>query len=222
MDEMEAARQRHTVRQYTEERLSDEHIRILNDAIAKINEEGNLNAALVLDEPKAFSNLILRTIGFSNAVNYIAMIGPEDATLNERCGYYGERLVLLAQSLGLRTCWALLCSKKYAKQYVGAGQRFVIGISVGYGATDGHPHNDRPVGEIADLTDAPEWFRKGIECVMLAPSGRNKQPISFAHEGNVVETVYKPSNLTRIDCGIARYHFELGAGKDSFVWKDSL
>lgn len=222
MDEYEAARQRHTVRHYTDQPISEEHVKAINSAIAEINSEGNLNAVLVLDEPKAFNTIPLRMIGFSNAVNYIAMIGPVDDTLNERCGYYGERLVLLAQSLGLRTCWALLCSKKYAKQYVGEGQRFVIGISIGYGSTDGKPHKDRPIEDLGYREDAPEWFRKGIESVMLAPSGRNVQPISYEYDGDVVTAKHKGSNLTRIDCGIARYHFELGAGKGNFRWKDPL
>lgn len=217
MDELEASRQRHTVRHYTSERISDEHLTLLRKAIDEINEAGDLDAKLVLDEPKAFSNLILRSIGFTGAVNYIAMIGRPSDDLNERCGYWGEKLVLYAQSLGLRTCWALLCSKKYAD--VPPGEKFVIGISVGYGATDGHPHKDRPVEDIADLEGAPEWFRKGIENVMLAPSGRNKQPISFSQKDGKVSVRYRATNLTRIDCGIAKYHFELGAGRDSFEWE---
>ena len=218
MDEMQAAMERHSVRKYTTEPLSEEHVRALEDAIDEINREANLSARLVLNEPKGFGNLILKTIGFRNCVNYIAMIGPNDGSLNERCGYYGERLVLLAQSLGLRTCWALLCNKKQIK--VGVGDRFAIGISVGYGENDGVPHKDKPIEEIADLTDAPEWFRKGIECVMLAPSGRNKQPISFSQKDGKVSVHYNPNNLTRVDCGIAKYHFELGAGKENFEWSD--
>ena len=218
MDEMQAALERHSVRKYTTEPLSEEHVKALNDAIAQVNEESGLDARLVINEPKGFGNLMLKTTGFKNCVNYIAMIGPNDDSLNERCGYYGERLVLLAQSLGLRTCWALLCNKKHVD--VPVGERFAIGISVGYGMNDGVQHKDRPVSEIADLTDAPEWFRKGIECVMLAPSGMNKQPISFSQKDGVVSVHHKDSNLSRFDCGIARYHFELGAGKDNFKWSE--
>ena len=216
MDEMQAARERHSVRRYTTESLSEEHVKALNEAIAQINREAGLNACLVINEPKGFGNLILKTTGFRNCANYIAMIGPNDESLSEKCGYYGERLILLAQSLGLRTCWALLCSKKHVK--VADGERFCIGIGIGYGADDGVPHKDKPVSEIADLTDAPEWFRKGIECVMLAPSGLNRQPISFSQNDGKVSVSYKKGNMTDVDCGIAKYHFELGAGKDNFEW----
>ncbi len=36
------------------------------------------------------------------------MIGKKGPTLEESCGYYGERLVLLAQQLGLNTCWVAM------------------------------------------------------------------------------------------------------------------
>lgn len=218
MDELEAARQRHSVRHYTSESISDEHIGLLNDMIDKINQESGLSIKLVLNEPKAFKSLALKAIGFTGAVNYIAIIGPDEKDLNEKSGYYGEKLVLYAQSLGLRTCWALLCSKKHVD--VPEGQRFSIGISIGYGATDGRPHKNKDVSSIADVDGSPEWFAKGIECVMLAPSGRNKQPISFSEKDGKVFVSYKPNALTRIDCGIAKYHFELGAGKKNFEWAD--
>lgn len=220
MDEMEAARQRHSVRKYRDEPLSEEHVAALRDEIERINREGNLSAVLVTDEPKAFATLPLKAIGFSKAANYIAMIGTDEGTFNERCGYYGERLVLFAQSLGLRTCWALMCSKKYVS--TGEGQRFLIGISVGYGKDDGRQHKDKPAEEFGLTADSPEWFRKGIECAMLAPSGVNRQPIRFVLEGDTVSTEYKKGNMTRVDCGIAMYHFELGAGKDNFRWKESI
>ena len=41
---------------------------------------------------------------FENCTNYIAMVGKKSADLDERCGYYGELLVLKAQELGLNTC----------------------------------------------------------------------------------------------------------------------
>ena len=42
--------------------------------------------------------------GFKNVSNYIALIGPKDRELDEKCGYFGEKLVLYAQSLGLNSC----------------------------------------------------------------------------------------------------------------------
>ncbi len=220
MDEMEAARQRHSVRKYDDRPLSEEHAAALREAMDEVNREGRMHCVLVTGEPKAFGTLPLKAIGFSKAANYIAMIGTEDGTLNERMGYYGERLVLFAQSLGLRTCWALMCAKKYVQ--VPEGERFVVGISVGYGRDDGRQHKDKPAAEFGLTADSPEWFRKGIECAMLAPSGVNRQPIRFVLDGDTVSTEYKKGNMTRIDCGIAMYHFELGAGRENFRWKESI
>ncbi len=220
MDEKEAAAQRHSVRKYRDEPLSAEHEAALRAAVEEVNREGRMHCVLVTGEPKAFGTLPLKAIGFSKASNYIAMIGAEDGTLNERMGYYGERLVLFAQSMGLRTCWALMCSKKYVE--VPEGERFVVGISVGYGRDDGRPHRNKSAEEFGLMPDSPEWFRKGIESAMLAPSGVNKQPIRFVLDGDTVATEYKKGNMTRIDRGIAMYHFELGAGKGSFRWKDSI
>ena len=53
---------------------------------------------------------------FSGVQNYIALIGRKNNDLDEKIGYYGERLALVAQTLGLNTCWvALTFGKGIAK-----------------------------------------------------------------------------------------------------------
>ena len=44
--------------------------------------------------------------------NYLVMAAPKGRELEEKVGYYGEKIVILAQSLGLNTCWAGLTYKK--------------------------------------------------------------------------------------------------------------
>lgn len=219
MDLLEAAKQRHSVRKYTGERIPADMIGILRGEIDRCNAEGGLSIMLITDEPKAFGGIMTRATGFSGAVNYIAMIGPDTPELNAKCGYYGERLALLAQSIGLRTCWAMLCSRKAVNRIIPDGQRMAIGISIGFGADDGKPHRSKTMGEMADISDAPDWFVRGMECVMLAPSGVNRQPIRFSQRDGIVSVSYRPTNLTDIDCGIARFHFELGAGTENFRWE---
>lgn len=70
-----------------------------------MNEEANLNIQLVLDEPRAFTGFKARLVNFTNVRNYLALVGPECKELDGILGYYGEQLVLLAQSLGLNSCW---------------------------------------------------------------------------------------------------------------------
>lgn len=45
---------------------------------------------------------------FENVKNYIAVVGKKSADLSEKAGYYGEKRVLIAQLLGLNTCWVAL------------------------------------------------------------------------------------------------------------------
>lgn len=49
---------------------------------------------------------------FSNVRNYVALIGKKDAALDEKIGYYGEKIALRAQQLGLNTCWVALTFSK--------------------------------------------------------------------------------------------------------------
>lgn len=67
---------------------------------------------LILNNPEAFDSTLAHYGSFENVQNHIALIGPAGGDLEERCGYYGERVVLLAQSLGLNTCWVALTYKK--------------------------------------------------------------------------------------------------------------
>ena len=215
MDLLEAAKERHSVRQYTDRRIEGEVRDSLQKEINRLNELSGMSMRLVLDEPNAFGGLLLKaTTHFKNAVNYIAVSGPESEDLDWMAGYYGEQAVLFAQTLGLNTCWAMMAKKSEQK----GGVRNVINISVGYGETQGVPHRSKPVEKIADISDAPEWFRKGVECAMLAPTGLNKQAFNLERDGNRVRIGAARNTLKQVDMGIAKFHFELGAGKENFEW----
>ena len=104
MTMMEAMRARHSVRSYMDRPLEADTVNILEEEISICNREGNLHIQLVKDEPEAFSGFMARYGKFSGVKNYIVLAGPKGPDLEEKCGYYGERLVLLAQSLGLNSC----------------------------------------------------------------------------------------------------------------------
>ena len=62
------------------------------------------------------------------------MIGKKGPDLDEKCGYYGERLVLKAQQLGLNTCWVAMTYSKVKTAFtVNSGEKLFIVISLGYG-----------------------------------------------------------------------------------------
>lgn len=219
MDFDEAILNRHSVRQYTEKRIEGETLAKLEEEIARVNEDSGLKIRLITDEPKAFSRLMLKSVmKFKNAVNYISVIGPESDHLEVDAGYYGEHLVLFAQTLGLNTCWAMMAGKKEADKDLDKGYRTVISISIGYGENQGVPHKNKPIGDVADMDDAPEWFVKGVEYAMLAPTGMNRQGFRFERDGDRVRMVTGSSTLAKIDSGIVKYHFEYGAGINNFNW----
>ena len=221
MDFDEAIKERHSVRMYTDKRIEGETLELLQKEISEINEKSGMSIRLVLDEPKAFGKFLMKSLlKFKNAVNYFVISGPESEHLNIDAGYYGEHLVLFAQTLGLGTCWAMMARKKQSNTDVPDGHRSVILISVGYPEDPGVPHKNRPVSDVADLTDAPDWFAKGVDYAMMAPTGVNRQGFRFERDGNSVRIVHGSNTLSEIDAGIVKYHFEYGAGKDNFIWEE--
>ncbi len=220
MNEIEAMAARHSVRQYTDRPIETEKVAALEQEIAACNRAGGLHIQLVTDEPRAFDGFLAHYGKFSGVRNYIAMIGPKGPDLEERCGYYGERLVLLAQQLGLNTCWVAMTYRKVKTAFrLGPGETLCIVIALGYGQTQGTAHQSRPAERVM-RTDgpAPEWFRKGVEAALLAPTAMNQQKFSFQLRDGAVTARAGIGFYTKIDLGIAKYHFELGAGKENVTF----
>lgn len=217
---MEAIRQRHSVRQYTDKPLGEDVIRPLEEEIAACNKESGLHIQLVKNESKAFDSFMAHYGKFSGVTNYIAMIGKKGPDLEETCGYYGERLVLKAQQLGLNTCWVAMTYSKIRSAFsVGEGEKLCIVISLGYGKTQGVPHKSKAIEKVAKTDGpAPDWFTSGVEAALLAPTAMNQQKFQFTLTDDKVSVRAGVGFYTKIDLGIVRYHFEAGAGKEHFTW----
>ena len=223
----EAIEARHSVRAYKDQPLADEVARRLEEEIAVVNQKGNLHVQLIRNEPKAFQGTMAKYGKFRNANNYIVMAGKKAEDLDERVGYNGEHLVLLAQTLGLNTCWVGLSYSKVPGTYVlDEGEKIACYIAIGYGETQGVGHKIKTVGQVSNASDAtPSWFRKGVEAALLAPTAVNQQKFSFEYVG-VKDGRHQVSakkgfsmiGYTKMDLGIAKYHFEIGAGKVNFDW----
>ncbi|HJA44132.1 MAG TPA: nitroreductase, partial [Candidatus Dorea stercoravium] len=207
---MEAIRQRHSVRQYTDKPLGEDVIRPLEEEIAAYNKESGLHIQLVKNEPKAFDSFMAHYGKFSGVTNYIAMIGKKGPDLEEACGYYGERLVLKAQQLGLNTCWVAMTYSKIRSAFsVGEGEKLCIVISLGYGKTQGVPHRSKAIEKVAKTDGpAPDWFTSGVEAALLAPTAMNQQKFQFTLTDDKVSVRAGVGFYTKIDLGIVRYHFE--------------
>ena len=166
----EAIVARHSVRQYQEKPLEASIIDHIKKEIALCNQEGKLHIQLVVNEPKAFAGGLARYGKFSGVSNYLAMIGPKGA--DEAIGYYGERIVLLAQTLGLNSCWVGLSFRKQPDQYqIADGEKLHCVIALGYGATQGVQHLMRPMEQFVKVNGTmPEWPQRGMEAKATSKS----------------------------------------------------
>ena len=221
MDMIQAAHERHSVRAYEDKPLPSGVKSALEKKIKELNERSGLHIQLVTDEPKAFDSFMAHYGKFSGVKNYFAMVGRTDKDLQEKCGYYGEELVLYAQTLGLNTCWVALTYKKITGAYdVEEGERLALVIAVGYGKTQRTAHVNRPRSEVSEAPlNAPSWYLQGIEGALLAPTALNQQKFKFTlSDGNKVKAEAGRGFYAKIDLGIARYQFELFAGKENFEW----
>ncbi len=223
----EAIEARHSVRAYKKEPLAEDVVKALEEQIAVLNREGHLHMQLVLNEPKAFQGTMAKYGKFRHANNYIVMAGKKADDLDERVGYYGEHLVLLAQTLGLNTCWVGLSYSKVPGTYLlDEGEKIACYIAIGYGETQGVGHKIKSARQVSNASDStPSWFRKGVETALLAPTAVNQQKFSFEYVGTedgrhrvFAKRGFSMIGYTRMDLGIAKYHFEIGAGEENFVW----
>ena len=211
----EAIVARHSVRQYSNQPLTEEQVKTLRQQIAKSNVAKNLHMQLVLNDTKALTGILAKFMRFSGAANYIALVGMQSPHLHEDLGYEGEHLVLLAQTLGLNTCWVGGTFSRNRNVQVKRDEMYVAVIAIGHGLTQGRQHISKPIETFADIDGKPDWFRRGVECAMLAPTAMNRQNFHFTLlPDNKVKATAKPAPFAGLDLGIAKYHFEFAANTD--------
>jgi hypothetical protein len=220
MELLKAIKKRHSVRQYKKLPIEPELVEALQAEIAACNAEGELHLQLVLDEPRAFESRLAKYGKFSGVANYIAVVAKKGA--DERCGYYGERIVLRAQQLGLHTCWVVMTYKKILSAFeVAEGEKLYAVIAVGHGRNRGFSHRSKGAVQVSNVSDStPEWFEDGVDAALLAPTALNQQKFYLTyHEDDTVSAKAKARPCAKIDLGIVKYHFEVAAGKENFEWR---
>ena len=222
---------RHSVRVYKERPLSEEVVGALEEKITELNQESGLHMQLVLNEPKAFQGTLAKYGKFRGVNSYVVIVGQKADDLDERVGYYGEQLVLYAQTIGLNTCWVGLSYTKVPGTYVlEEGEKIACYIAIGYGETQGAGHRVKSVEQVSRsrVADTPSWFRSGVEAALLAPTAVNQQKFSFEYLGIkdgrhqvLARKGFSLFGYTQMDLGIAKCHFEIGAGVENFEWAKS-
>ena len=209
MEILELMEKRHSVRQYIKKPIEQEKRNEIDRCISEINEESGLNMQVFYDEPECFNSFMAHYGKFKNVENYIAVVGTKKE--REKAGYYGEKLVLGCQKLGLNTCWVAITHGK-TKAKTEKGQKLLIVIALGYGETQGVPHKSKSVVEISKADENAEWFTKGMEAVCLAPTAVNQQKFLFELKNGVVTAKALMGFYSKTDLGIAKYHFEAVTG----------
>ena len=217
MELLNAIKQRHSVRSYLDKPIDTDVRDELRKYIDKCNQEGNLHIQLIENEPQAFAKGLFHYGLFSNVKNYIALVGKEDSTFDERCGYYGEKIVLKAQMLGLNTCWVGGTYKKIESVVdLKPGEKFLMVIAIGYGENQGREHKYKKVKDLSiGYPDLPDWFIKGVEAVAMAPAALKQHSYRFGIRDEKVFVKKGLGIALDTDIGIAKYHFEVVAGKKS-------
>ena len=211
MDIMEIMKQRHSVRQYKDQAIEPEKKNEINACIKEINAESGLDIQIFYNEPKCFDSFMAHYGKFSNVKNYIAIVGKKED--QEKAGYYGEKLVLKCQELGLNTCWVAMTHGK-SKAEIERGQKLLIIISLGYGKTQGVPHKSKSIVELGKADQSTEWFDRGMEAVSLAPTAVNQQKFQLELKNGKVTAKNLGGFYSKIDLGIVKYHFEAVTGHE--------
>lgn len=192
----------------------------IKDMVDYVNRKANLNFIFIENASPAFSL-------FSGRFSAVAVCGADTAAAREKCGYYGETIVLQCVYHGLGTCWV---SGTYNENTVlnmielPEKTRLYCVIAIGfanpkkslletvmYKATH---KNSKPYQKMFEVCDKklPNHFEYAMQLVEKAPSAVNRRPVSFRYENGVVSaSVDEPYSDKSIDFGIAKLHFQLGA-----------
>ncbi len=217
---LEAIQKRHTIRTYTGAALEGTILEELNAKIAEINADGKLHFQLINGKENAFDDFTIRYGKWTNVTNYIALVGKDTEELDELCGYYGEQIVLWAETQGLKTGWVETgYTEKPEVLDVKADERLVLSIAIGESELTGKAHRVKSAEALSEVEgEMPVWFRQGMAAATLAPSAGNQQLFKIHYDGEQVSITTEPGFLEKVDLGVAKYHFELGSHKDHSIW----
>lgn len=206
-----------------------EHADQLRERMEIYNQQSGLHMRLVENDQDVMKGISAGYGLFSGVRHFFAMAGKQrELNLNEKAGYWGERLVLDATLLGLGTCWVGgTFHKEICEEKIGLlpDEELVCIILVGevpkqktmkeHMVRLAVHHAKKPIDELYTAEDMTVDFLKGMRAVQKAPSALNRQPVHFLYRGRTVfPQVSDPNGIQRVDMGIAMLHFEIGSRSD--------
>lgn len=226
---VETIRERHSVREYDGKPLTQAEFDALGVVVEECARESGLDIQLVGDNPEVF-NVIARFGLIRGCSTHVAFVVDDakagDATrvvVDEALGYWGQKIVLAAQDMGLNTCWCALCSRKKSRAVVASGKKVRLVIAVGHGKTQGFSRKTKSVEALSSVEceKLPAWFATAMEAAQLAPTAMNNQnfKITLLSDGKTVRIDAPKSGLNVIDEGIVRRNFEIAANESGADWR---
>lgn len=220
MGMMDTIRARHSVREYDGRAPEGEALERLQRVVDDCARESGLNIQLLLDNPEVF-NVVARFGLIHGAVANIAFVA-RDKSEDERIGYWGQRIVLVAQEAGLNTCWVALCARRKTKAVLAEGEKLRLVIAVGYGTTQGAPRKTKSRSELCtvECASAPAWFETAMEAAQLAPTAVNNQHfhVTLREDARTVLIEAPKGGLNMLDLGIVKRNFEEAANELGADW----
>ena len=223
---VETIRERHSVREYDGKPLARAEFDALGAMVEECARESGLDIQLVGDNPEVF-NVIARFGLIRECRTHVAFVVDDakagDVAADEAIGYWGQRIVLAAQDMGLNTCWCALCSRKKSRAVVAPGKKIRLIIALGHGKTQGFSRKTKSVEALSSVecAKAPAWFVAAMEAAQLAPTAMNNQnfKITLLSDGKTVRIDAPQSGLNVIDEGIVRCNFEIAANEAGADWR---
>ena len=218
MTTREAMYQRHSVRYYTSAKIPSEIVHQLQERTKALNQAYGLSMRLMIEDTHALS--LFAEIFLAKSVrNYWILSAKNQPSADEKLGYCGADLMLYAQSIGLNTWWVGETFNRKAVSNIVGNSKVVGIIAVGYGENPGKPHKSKLFSDVSSYKgEMPNWFRCGVEAALLAPTAMGKQMFFLRGESKKVSMRCSQSTYANVECGIIKYHFELGAGRENFEW----
>lgn len=218
MNMKEAMKERHMVRKYTNQKISEDLVSKLNGRIEENNKNHDLSMRLMINNDKAV-NRIIQLLLAKGVKNYIILAGNDREDLAEKLGYSSADIMLYAQTLGLNTWYIGSTFNRGVSNYV-PGKKVIGIVAIGYGVNHGVAHKSRNMEEVSSYEGTmPGWFKNGIEASLLAPTALNKQDYKIIGKEDKVKIEIENGIFTGANKGLIKYHFELGAGKENFKWE---
>jgi nitroreductase len=232
---IETIQKRRSVRTYTGEPLSEEHVAQIKQYISQLQAPFDVKARIELIHIHANEKPIkLGTYGWvKGACDYLALIFESAPFAETAAAYIFEQAILYCTYLGLGTCWlgGSFNRGDFKKQIkLRSDEKLRIVSPVGYtsdkkrflekyivNAEKNHTSR-KPFSELffdtdfnTSLTETKAGsFYTPLEMVRLAPSANNKQEWRVLFTDNTLHFYKKPYlSFDSIDMGIALCHFEL-------------